>query len=1511
MASPMPFSLAAAIEAPTVASHHADLPALPAAALPTVSNHKEQQQEQQQQPYTQLVPQGTSATEGRARLKQALQQQQHLLPTVTVERSSSLSMIKPSDLLSAKKKLVSPALTPSLGSPKWAYDLFHHPKDESGSARERTLQADGVSGAADGAEATHLRAPSQGVPRTKSTSKSQSAFKDVEYDPLLFDILDVPPKEVARQLTLLSSEYFRRLVPAELESLAWTKPEKDRLTPAIVQITNHFNQIAIWVAQQILDAKAAKRRFQLICYYIRVAKYCLDYNNFDSVRSVVAGLQSTPVHRLERTWAMIGRRERSVFDKLAELASLENNNDVYRRRLAQAKPPCVPYLGTHLGDLTFVFECLKKDKGNPQRAKQYEERHAQFYVLIADLDRWRMSCTYNFTRIKCIIDAISQNVILPDQIQVTQDDHYRLSYMIEAKGSGGGGGGGGHSASTSTEDGSAGGDRSRGTHRRFDFSLRANSSGVMRTSISSNSGNAGASVMASPTTSTPLGPHNAGIPSKRSHNDRGLSGSNHMLSFTSMGSSHALVADTEFGSSSGDIARRGFTSPSTSGRAVAPEDDANALTGSADPNNRSWTMPSRRIKRDRPRLDILVGSAESSAGSSAALTPLSAHPAESSGQGFGDHRPTGSRVHTRMASFNGEARDESRMHHQAHQRRHVQSGSMDSDSSNDDQQDPDRTAEAALAASGSQPKPRVLVNNNALDTADPVETGAGYTILPHYLNQLHAPLTPMTPMMPMTPMTPSLFFPPPPSQPPPAPLSRPQRQTRDRSLSSGAASHSPKHKYHHKRSVVKGLIKHIRRGSRPKEHSRASTGSTNHDHHLVRRHASQVSDDEVDNALELGLIELSSNSQSDDDDAGDQDEGTDDDVEACQHGQSRVGSTGCSSGGLDDGADAVPGQLLDHALQRKSLDELLMAAEAISKESAASSAGAQSASRPVSPSPSGIPPPLPPKPRNRSLVPCAGSVGTGSPATAAAAAAAASATADLQRKQAEPSHTACTTDSSSSESSASDSDASGNHNEDASSGGTPASPWSVQPDLVESHNALARSPNRLARHGRTRSDGCLLGDTCGTSSGAADADAGDWPRQKLSSDYDGDAGRSVSREPLAVRTGIPPPVPPKPGRTPAQQQQQQQNNPQMQHQRLKASHPKIAVVKQAGMGRNGKTALLLQGILQKKEETEDDGSRAKKRDWVRVWAVLDGHVLKLCRYDNGKGSSGSGMLDSASKLTSMMQTRQQADNGHYDIDTLSHASEARSVPYLSAVSTSALSSAVTTAHHESSPRTGHSRQPSAQSQSQLLSSPNALGITVIRRAQFAKAMDQSADGGASHHQHAHHPHPTSATTTKPVFPQHGHGHHQRQASGSMGFTHTLGKQDSFMMLATALGWAAAVAGNRLDSSRVRSITDSLVDLSFSGLRLAPKSRTKPGDTTDPAQSTTVLHHSVSYSMDEVITFNTLTRADAAPDYSKHKYVFRVQPVRARSFLLRARTGQEMDTWIQALRTSVEMLKSSF
>lgn len=82
---------------------------------------------------------------------------------------------------------------------------------------------------------------------------------------------------------------------------------------------------------------------------------------------------------------MIGSRERELFEKLGGLADPKDNMAKYRKRLAQAKAPCVPYLGTHLSDLTFVYECLKSDNKCPERASHSKERELQVYCYMLTL----------------------------------------------------------------------------------------------------------------------------------------------------------------------------------------------------------------------------------------------------------------------------------------------------------------------------------------------------------------------------------------------------------------------------------------------------------------------------------------------------------------------------------------------------------------------------------------------------------------------------------------------------------------------------------------------------------------------------------------------------------------------------------------------------------------------------------------------------------------------------------------------------------------------------------------------------------------------------------------------------------------------------------------------------------------------------------------------------------------------------------------------------------------------
>ncbi len=77
---------------------------------------------------------------------------------------------------------------------------------------------------------------------------------------------------------------------------------------------------------------------------------------------MLAALTSAPVHRLQRTWTLLGQRERAFVQDCLKLMAADRNFEAYRKRWGALtagegqRVPCVPYLGVFLGDLVFLAE---------------------------------------------------------------------------------------------------------------------------------------------------------------------------------------------------------------------------------------------------------------------------------------------------------------------------------------------------------------------------------------------------------------------------------------------------------------------------------------------------------------------------------------------------------------------------------------------------------------------------------------------------------------------------------------------------------------------------------------------------------------------------------------------------------------------------------------------------------------------------------------------------------------------------------------------------------------------------------------------------------------------------------------------------------------------------------------------------------------------------------------------------------------------------------------------------
>ena len=163
-------------------------------------------------------------------------------------------------------------------------------------------------------------------------------------------LFELEPMRVARQLTLLEQGYYRAIQPKECLSQAWNT-KKDQ-SPNICSMISRSNSIPLWIATEITAEKNLKKRAKIISYFLQLAADLLSLNNFNGATEVSAGLQLSAVYRLKKSWELVNRKAIPVLDQLQQLSA--KNWKVYRDMLKACDPPCVPYLGVYLTDLTFI-----------------------------------------------------------------------------------------------------------------------------------------------------------------------------------------------------------------------------------------------------------------------------------------------------------------------------------------------------------------------------------------------------------------------------------------------------------------------------------------------------------------------------------------------------------------------------------------------------------------------------------------------------------------------------------------------------------------------------------------------------------------------------------------------------------------------------------------------------------------------------------------------------------------------------------------------------------------------------------------------------------------------------------------------------------------------------------------------------------------------------------------------------------------------------------------------------
>ncbi|EQK98954.1 Guanine nucleotide exchange factor [Ophiocordyceps sinensis CO18] len=198
------------------------------------------------------------------------------------------------------------------------------------------------------------------------------------------------------------------------------------------------------VAETILQHPEIKKRAAVIKQWIKIAHHCLELHNYDGVMAIICSLNSSTISRLRKTWDAVSLKRKEVLRAMQEIVEPSQNHKMLRTRLHDHVPPCLPFLGMYLTDLTFV------DIGNPA-TKQMSlgtepddtgaggltvvnfDKHCRTAKIIGELQRFQIP--YRLMEVPDMQDWLAaqiRRVRDGDQgnVQVT---YYRKSLLLEPR----------------------------------------------------------------------------------------------------------------------------------------------------------------------------------------------------------------------------------------------------------------------------------------------------------------------------------------------------------------------------------------------------------------------------------------------------------------------------------------------------------------------------------------------------------------------------------------------------------------------------------------------------------------------------------------------------------------------------------------------------------------------------------------------------------------------------------------------------------------------------------------------------------------------------------------------------------------------------------------------------------------------------------------------------------------------------------------------------------------------
>ncbi|KAF7725698.1 hypothetical protein EC973_009415 [Apophysomyces ossiformis] len=239
--------------------------------------------------------------------------------------------------------------------------------------------------------------------------------------------LEIDPLELARQLTIMDFRLYSCIKPVECLDKNWGKGDSEHIAANVKASIEYSNQVTAWVTDSILSKEEVKRRAAVAKHWIYVAEKCRQLNNYNTCMAILSAFDNSAIGRLRRTWELMSARTMQILSSIRHLMGANKNFTEYRDIIHKVNPPCIPFLGIYLQDLTFIEDgnsnYLKKSNNLINFAKRMKTAE-----VIRELQQYQ-STPYLLQAVPDIQEFIKTH------LQSSRDDEtlYNMSLTVEPR----------------------------------------------------------------------------------------------------------------------------------------------------------------------------------------------------------------------------------------------------------------------------------------------------------------------------------------------------------------------------------------------------------------------------------------------------------------------------------------------------------------------------------------------------------------------------------------------------------------------------------------------------------------------------------------------------------------------------------------------------------------------------------------------------------------------------------------------------------------------------------------------------------------------------------------------------------------------------------------------------------------------------------------------------------------------------------------------------------------------